>query len=98
MTSSGCALYCADKGFAYAGTENAGQCFCGNELVASQLEPDTDCNVPCEGAATEICGGPARLSVFTNKASTTTTTTRRRRSHLRRHGQYKGAHFAGASV
>ncbi|MCJ1431025.1 hypothetical protein MMC27_000375 [Xylographa pallens] len=94
MTSSGCALYCSDKGFSYAGTENAGQCFCGNELVDSQLEPDTDCNVPCEGSATEICGGPAKLSVFTNKASTT----RRRRSHLRRHNQYKGAHFAGASV
>ncbi|MCJ1402937.1 hypothetical protein MMC11_006158 [Xylographa trunciseda] len=94
MTSSGCALYCSDKGFSYAGTENAGQCFCGNQLVDSQLEPDTACNLPCEGSATEMCGGPARLSVFTNIAPST----RRRRSHLRRHNNYKGAHFAGASA
>ncbi|MCJ1393770.1 hypothetical protein MMC18_006646 [Xylographa bjoerkii] len=94
MTSSGCALYCSDKGFSYAGTENSGQCFCGNQLVDSQVEPDTACNLPCEGSATEICGGPARLSVFTNVASTT----RRRRSHLRRHNHYKGAHFSGATA
>lgn len=95
MTSSGCASYCADKGFSHAGTENGGQCFCGNELVGSQTEPASDCASPCDGSASEMCGGQARLSVFT---SSTTTTSRRRRSHLRRHAvEHKGVHYHGAA-
>ena len=98
MTSSGCAAHCSTEGFTYAGTENAGQCFCGNELVQSATAPATDCNLPCEGSASETCGGPARLSVFTSSSSTTSTV-RRRRSHMRRHGvHYRGAQLHGSSM
>ena len=82
ISSSGCASYCEGKGYSYAGTEYGGQCFCGNELVNSEPQPSTDCDMPCEGAASEVCGGPARLSVF----KSSTATRRRRSAHLRRHG------------
>ena len=82
ITSSGCAQYCDSKGYSYAGTEYAAQCFCGNELVNSEPQPSTDCDMPCKGSASEICGGAARLSVF----KSSTATRRRRSAHLRRHG------------
>jgi len=75
ITSSGCAKYCDSKGYTFAGTENRGQCFCGNELVKAESKPTTDCNLPCRGSNEEICGGSARLSVFTKSSS------KSRRSH-----------------
>ena len=82
ITSSGCAQYCDTQGYSYAGTENGGQCFCGNELVQSEPQPSTDCDMPCEGSASEKCGGSARLNVF----KSSTAARRRRSAHLRRHG------------
>ena len=29
------------------------------------LKPDSECNMPCKGDPTVMCGGPARLSVYT---------------------------------
>jgi len=81
VTSSGCANYCDTQGYTMAGTENGGQCFCDNELHGSMQEPDTDCDSPCEGDATQTCGGPARLSVF--KASSSTR--KMRLKHLKTH-------------
>ncbi|KAH0556930.1 hypothetical protein GP486_005282 [Trichoglossum hirsutum] len=70
VTSSGCATECNNLGYKFAGTENGGQCFCGNALQGATAADSADCNVPCDGDADEICGGPARLSVFTNGGST----------------------------
>lgn len=82
MTSSGCAKYCAARGFSIAGTENGGQCFCGNKLEKSEQKPDTDCSTPCEGNAKETCGGPGRMSLFkSGKAASRI----RRRAHVQRH-------------
>lgn len=86
MTSSGCADYCHAQGFSMAGTENGGQCFCANALSQSQPKPGTDCNFPCEGDPSEICGGPARLSVFG-------VATDKRRRHVNRH-VHAAAHAA----
>ena len=47
-----------------AGTEYAGQCFCGNALVGSQPSSESGCNMACTGKAGEICGGGGRLSVY----------------------------------
>lgn len=82
MTSSGCVQYCSDKGFSYAGTENGGQCFCGNELIGSQPASSSDCDKSCNGSNAEICGGSARLSLYTKSTSSR----RKRSAHLRRHG------------
>ncbi|KAF8467322.1 hypothetical protein BDZ91DRAFT_771969 [Kalaharituber pfeilii] len=56
--------HCQSKGFKYAGTEHAGQCFCGNELKIGSLKPTAECNMPCKGNKQEMCGGPKRLTLF----------------------------------
>ncbi|RFU34593.1 hypothetical protein B7463_g1718, partial [Scytalidium lignicola] len=76
VTSSNCVQYCTGKGYSFAGTEYGGQCFCGNELDNSTQIDESTCSMPCEGDATEICGGPKALSVY--KAAN-------KRRHLNRH-------------
>ena len=84
ITSSGCAKYCDSKGYTFAGTENKGQCFCGNELIKAEPMPSAHCNLPCRGSEAEICGGSAHLSVFTKSGA------KSKRSH--RHGR---VHYLG---
>ncbi|EME81961.1 uncharacterized protein MYCFIDRAFT_165158 [Pseudocercospora fijiensis CIRAD86] len=58
MTGALCAAYCANKGFIYAGTEYADECYCGNKLSApTSLQNDTQCSMSCAGNSTEACGG-----------------------------------------
>lgn len=64
MTTVGCVAYCDKRGFKIAGTEYAGQCFCGNELLDSQKAAETVCNMPCEGDKSQICDGAAALSLY----------------------------------
>jgi len=59
-----CINHCKSKGFALAGTEYGGQCYCGNELVGSEKLDESLCNMPCEGDAKETCGGGWSLSVY----------------------------------
>jgi hypothetical protein len=70
MTSIGCANYCSGQGYTIAGTENAGQCFCGNSLSDSEPIPASRCNSPCVGDASQICGGPAALSIMSLNGAT----------------------------
>jgi len=84
ITSSGCAKYCDSKGYTFAGTENQGQCFCGNELIKAESKPSSECNLSCRGSDAEICGGSDRLSVFTKASG------KAKRSH--RHGR---VHYLG---
>jgi len=74
---TGCIAYCDAKGFSMAGTEYAGQCFCGNELVNSSLLSECVCDMKCEGDATQTCGGGLALSVYSK-----TNSLRRRHLHL----------------
>lgn len=83
VTSSGCADFCNTQGYSIAGTENSGQCFCGNELVQSTLQASCACNMACKGDAGQICGGSASLSVF---SSSQPSTKRVRRAHKHRRG------------
>lgn len=65
MTVEACGTYCLNSGFTWFGVEYGAECYCGNGLsVESNPADDTDCNMACSGAATEICGGSNRLSVF----------------------------------
>lgn len=85
MSSSKCVKYCDKKGFAFAGTENGGQCFCSNEIAQNaELKDDSECSSVCKGAAGEICGGRARLSVFTKSG----TSSMKRHLHQHRRGRY----------
>lgn len=69
MTDDYCINYCAANNFIYAGTEYAAECYCDNQLSAAQ-EPDSDCNMPCNGNTTETCGAGNRLTVFLYNSST----------------------------
>jgi hypothetical protein len=50
---------------------------CGNAIDATQgvLATLSDCNTPCNGNTTEMCGGPSRLSVFNYTGIIDTTST-----------------------
>ncbi|ORY19791.1 hypothetical protein BCR34DRAFT_595240 [Clohesyomyces aquaticus] len=67
LTTESCLAACKTAGFAYAGTEYGGECYCGNSFVnGGGPAPDgnTGCNMPCNGNAQETCGGPNRLNVY----------------------------------
>ena len=69
MTDGKCMDYCSSKGYAFAGTEFARECWCGNS-VAPGRQPKTTiaslagCSTRCGGDATQYCGGDAWLSLY----------------------------------
>ena len=83
MTNDACISFCDGAGYPVAGTEYAGQCFCGAAITSIELGEDK-CNMACTGAQEEMCGGPAALSVWT-KTETASGKVKRYVSHLRRH-------------
>ncbi|KAJ4337389.1 hypothetical protein N0V87_004712 [Didymella glomerata] len=67
MTNQKCRDVCQGLGSILAGTEYAGECYCGNTLQgvgAPAPDGEAQCNMACNGNTTEICGGPNRLSLF----------------------------------
>ncbi|KAF7173863.1 hypothetical protein CNMCM5623_006118 [Aspergillus felis] len=64
VTSTGCMEYCGNAGFSLAGTEYAGQCFCGDNMEGSSKIAANRCDMKCEGDTSQICGGSLALSVF----------------------------------
>ncbi|KAK3357550.1 hypothetical protein B0T25DRAFT_566815 [Lasiosphaeria hispida] len=56
---------CKPGGYLFARTEYGGECFCGvvigNDTYAA---PATDCSIPCNGDASESCGGRSRLNLY----------------------------------
>ncbi|KAF8534900.1 putative glyoxal oxidase precursor [Trichophaea hybrida] len=65
MTDEACIAFCTQRGYKFAGTEYSQECYCGSSLAAtSTVAPIGDCNMGCSGNATEACGGPNRLTVF----------------------------------
>jgi hypothetical protein len=65
MTTAGCGTYCLNSGFTWFGLEYGAECYCGGALsVNSTSALEADCNMACTGAATEVCGGSNRLSVY----------------------------------
>ncbi|KAI4210106.1 MAG: hypothetical protein LQ351_007008 [Letrouitia transgressa] len=83
ITSTNCVQHCDSLGKKYAGTENEGQCFCGDKLIGSQLKPGK-CTSKCNGNKNEICGGPGYLSIYSLSGTVT------KRSH-----RHHGRHFNG---
>ncbi|TKX24210.1 hypothetical protein C1H76_3573 [Elsinoe australis] len=60
-----CMKACA--GFQYMGLEYGKQCFCGNSIAsdrAPQASLAGQCNMPCNGNSTQICGGGSQLSLY----------------------------------
>ena len=58
-----CAQKCA--GYTYFGAEYAKECYCGNTLLNyAAPQAATDCNMPCVGNSTELCGGSSRMGLY----------------------------------
>lgn len=68
VTNTKCVAYCEARGFSMAGTEFGGQCFCGNSLSTETKLDDSKCAMPCEGDASQTCGGGLTLSVYEKSA------------------------------
>ncbi len=65
MTLEKCAAFCSS--YPYFGTQWGRECWCDKELtLGSATAPLSECNYPCAGDATEMCGGSRRLSLYHN--------------------------------
>ena len=62
MTKELCMTTCQQKGFQYAGLQYSSYCFCGNSY--GNLGKANNCNMPCAGNKSEICGGSWANSVY----------------------------------
>ncbi|CCC06458.1 hypothetical protein SMACR_04850 [Sordaria macrospora] len=70
MTNEACISFCTARGFQYAGTQYAQECYCGESIASTALKlEDSQCNMACKGNATEPCGGPSKLSIFYSSAA-----------------------------
>lgn len=63
-TMDSCTATCISKGYSFAGTEYGGECYCSKTNPTSALNPDTDCNMPCNDDNTVLCGAGNRLQVY----------------------------------
>ena len=66
-TVEDCVDYCSAAGYAYAGLENKGECFCGNKLNPTYAPEDGvmgNCVMKCNGNQDQTCGGWAAMSVY----------------------------------
>ena len=68
MTLQSCVATCVGLGYAVAGAEYHRQCFCGNYIGnGGVLATDqATCNTPCDGDSSQMCGGPMRMTIYSN--------------------------------
>ena len=65
MTNEACQATCGKLGFPFAGTEYYGECYCSKTFNGDNgIQKTADCNTPCSGDASQMCGGPARIAAF----------------------------------
>lgn len=67
-----CRAACSALGYAIAGTEYSSECYCRNKLGAGQVLATSaaECNMPCSGNSSQACGGPNRLSIYSDLPTT----------------------------
>ena len=63
MTNEMCQCHCLSEGKALAGTQNFHICYCG-DVVPPEQKPEAECDMPCKGNSSQICGGYFRNSVY----------------------------------
>ncbi|RQM04558.1 hypothetical protein DH86_00004209, partial [Scytalidium sp. 3C] len=63
MTVETCTATCKSNGFKYAGLIYYHNCLCGTVLPPTKVN-DTQCNAPCTGNKTEMCGQNQLLSIY----------------------------------
>ncbi|MBI5275473.1 MAG: hypothetical protein HY854_03355 [Burkholderiales bacterium] len=62
MTPLACIAECRSRGYTSAGTQAGDQCFCGHAY--DRLGSADTCNVPCDGDASQTCGGALANAVY----------------------------------
>ena len=60
LTVDMCISICLDNNFTYAGMQYYRVCYCDNAIPTVEA-PASECNAPCDGNTTQICGGTWRL-------------------------------------
>lgn len=72
MTIETCVNLCQQNGYSIGGIEYSTQCSCGQQVIGggTLANQDTDCAMTCGGNGNEICGGPNRMSLFSNSTIT----------------------------
>ncbi|TVY84936.1 WSC domain-containing protein [Lachnellula suecica] len=63
MTVEKCVAFCKGNDYRYAGLEYYGECFCGASVNGPQID-ESNCNFPCTGNNSEICGGNDIISIY----------------------------------
>jgi hypothetical protein len=71
MTPVACAAQCA--GFKFFGVQAGYACFCGDDYGKHGPAPESDCNMPCTGDGSIMCGGAGRNSASTPSQPKTNT-------------------------
>lgn len=76
LTVERCAAYCA--GYQYMGVEFGSECYCGGDVDGKGVKSATvvrtspnNCTMPCNGDATQLCGGSGWLNLYQNTNSAT---------------------------
>ncbi|PPQ91411.1 hypothetical protein CVT25_014299, partial [Psilocybe cyanescens] len=69
---AGCADTCYQAGYALAGVENGHECYCGNAFLYD-YGTSTGCTTPCPGDASNTCGGPGAMQIYSTGAGPYTT-------------------------
>ncbi|KAG4027391.1 hypothetical protein MFRU_030g00270 [Monilinia fructicola] len=70
MTVPLCMAFCKSNGYAYAGIEYTRECYCAQYLSALAAKvADSNCDLPCKGNSSQICGGSWTLSVYLQDGS-----------------------------
>jgi hypothetical protein len=71
MTIGSCASKCAAAGYSIAGMEYSTQCFCDNviRMGGAPAKSESDCSNSCGGDTSTKCGGPDRLSIWSNQTT-----------------------------
>ncbi|KAK7418586.1 hypothetical protein QQZ08_011170 [Neonectria magnoliae] len=64
MTNEMCVAYCIAGGYAYAGTEYAQECYCGDKIGGNNITDVTQCSMKCKGDLASYCGAGSKLSVW----------------------------------
>ena len=66
---SRCMRICNSTGYSFAGVQDGSKCVCASEHPHSKTAYE-DCNMPCSGDGSQICGGDWKMNLYGDDEST----------------------------
>jgi hypothetical protein len=64
LTIPKCKLTCYRRAYTFAGVLQGNQCWCSSYVAGEWAKNQTDCNAPCSGDKSTVCGGIRVFNVF----------------------------------